>query len=84
VKNAGREMDKFSKLIAVYTTDLSLGDIDEVPDVCPFVPKTSATLFNYTSSGQDFLDSQHQLTFYGTSACMLNAEIDTITATLGG
>ncbi|TFK52285.1 hypothetical protein OE88DRAFT_1734304 [Heliocybe sulcata] len=58
------EVARFSKLVASYTDDRSLGNAEDISD--------------------GYLDAQHQLTFYASSACILQAEIDTISSALGG
>ncbi|KZT27410.1 hypothetical protein NEOLEDRAFT_1240354 [Neolentinus lepideus HHB14362 ss-1] len=42
------------------------------------------SLGNTEEISDDYLDAQHQLTFYETSACILQAEIDTISSALEG
>lgn len=31
---SGKDVDKYANLVAAYTSDQSLGDIDEISDVC--------------------------------------------------
>lgn len=77
----GREFEQLSKLVAAYTADRSLGNIDEVSDVCLCIFSCE----NQRSiAWQEYLETQHQLVFFTTSERILEAEIESIVAAVGG
>ncbi|KAI0662254.1 hypothetical protein C8Q70DRAFT_963999 [Cubamyces menziesii] len=59
-----REAEQLKKLVAAYSSDTTLGNVNEVLD--------------------NYLDAQHELTFYTTSGVVLSAESETISAALQG
>lgn len=68
--------------MSAYTQDPTLGNSDEVRDVslspCR-LPKLSTS-----APSQNCLAAQHQLTYLSTSHTALIAEIETVSAALGG
>ena len=77
----GQEVEQLSKLVAKYTENSALGDLDGVSDV--YVPP----LFTCNPGSQvlqNYIDVQHQLTFFTISENILLAEVDTISGALSG
>ncbi|KAH9890020.1 hypothetical protein C8Q73DRAFT_706343 [Cubamyces lactineus] len=59
-----REAEQLKKLVAAYSSNATLGNVNEVLD--------------------NYLDAQHELTFYAMSGVVLSAESETISAALQG
>jgi hypothetical protein len=77
----GSEAEKHRGLVTAYATDNMLGDVGDAMNVCsPYV----WIMHRELTLMQTYLDISHEATSISTSACVLNSEIDTIAAVLGG
>jgi hypothetical protein len=69
-----------------YLANPSLGSASEMADVCPchvLRPRYTPSS-NRSPPTQKYLDAQHELAFFTNSECILQAEVDTVVAALGG
>ncbi|KAJ7288142.1 hypothetical protein C8J57DRAFT_1641335 [Mycena rebaudengoi] len=74
-----RDNEQYLKLFSAYDADHSLGKIDEISEASFCLTLSMKLLMNLKT----YLDTNHQVTSYTTSECILNTEIDTISAAIG-
>lgn len=67
-------------MFSAYDADHSLGKIDEISEASFCLTLSMKLLMNLKT----YLDTNHQVTSYTTSERILNTEIDTISAAIGG
>jgi hypothetical protein len=77
----GKDLDKFTKLFNEAKDDPSRGDFDDITEVCM---TTASRACHPQSYSQNYVEASHQMVFYSTSQRVLQAEVDTILAALGG